>query len=178
MGDDKQSGKMDMQAMMELFQKLGTPGAPHKILEDMTGTWDTRTKSYMEPGQPPVESTGTCEQRMILDGRFLHQEFKGDMMGDPFTGIGVTGYDNHKKTYVSTWMDSMSTGIYYFEGPADPDGKIITQECSGDDPVRGPMTWRSVTKIVDDNSHHFEMYGTDRSGKEELMMEIVYTRKQ
>ena len=59
-----------------------------------------------------------------------------------------------------------------------PDGKTITQICHGDDPVRGPMTWRSVTKIEDENTHLFEMYGTDKSGKEELMMEIVYTRKQ
>ena len=177
--DDKpnEGGKMDMQAMMELYQTLGTPGVGHKLLESMAGSWDTKTKSYLEPGKPPIESTGTCEQKMILNGRFLHQEFSGDMMGAPFIGIGVTGYDNHKKKYVSTWMDSMSTGIYYFEGAADPDGKIMTQECLGDDPVRGPMVWRSVTKIVDDNTHLFEMYGTDRSGNEGLMMEITYTRR-
>jgi hypothetical protein len=39
------------------------------------------------------------------------------------------------------------------------------------------MKWRSVTRIVDDNTHVFEMYGTDKKGKEEKMMEITYTRK-
>jgi len=176
--EHKQDGKMDMQAMMELYQTLGTPGTPHKLLDRMTGSWNTKTTSCTEAGKPPVESTGTCKQEMVLGGRFLHQEFAGDMMGAPFTGIGVTGYDNHKNKYVSTWMDSMSTAIYYFEGTADPDGRTITQECLGDDPVRGPMVWRSVTKIVDDNTHLFEMYGTDKSGKEELMVEITYTRRQ
>ncbi len=173
--EQKRNG--NMQAMMETYQKLGTPGAPHKLLKSMTGIWQTKTKACMESGKPPVESTGTCEQKMILGGRFLQQEFTGDMMGAPFTGIGITGYDNHKKKYVSTWMDSMSTGIFYFEGTADADGKTITQECRVDDPVKGPMKWRSVTKIVDDKTHLFEMYGTDKSGKEELMMEIAYTRK-
>lgn len=176
--DKKQDVKIDMQEMMALYQTLGTPGAPHKLLESMAGSWQTKTKSCMEAGKPPVESTGTCENKMILGGRFLHQEFSGDMMGAPFSGIGVTGYDNHKRTYVSTWMDSMSTAIFYFEGTADADGKTIAQECMGDDPVRGPMVWRSVTKLVDDDTHLFEMYGTDKSGKEELMMEITYTRKQ
>ena len=40
------------------------------------------------------------------------------------------------------------------------------------------MKWRSVTKIVNDNTHVFEMYATAKKGKEEKMMEITYTRKQ
>jgi hypothetical protein len=71
----------------------------------------------------------------------------------------------------------VGTGIYYFIGTAGVDGKIITQTCSYDDPVRGPMKWRSVTRIVDDNTLEFEMYSTDQSGKEEKMAKMTYTRK-
>ncbi len=176
--EKKEEGKMDMQAMMEVYQKLGTPGAPHKLLAGIAGSWNTKIKSWMEPDKPPMESKGTCEQKMVLGGRFLQQDFTGEMMGSTFTGIGVTGYDNHTKKYVSTWMDSMGTAILFFEGTASADGKAITQECRYDDPIKGPMKWRSVTKIVDDNTHVFEMYGTDKSGKEEKMMEITYTRKR
>ena len=176
--EETQEGKMDMEPMMEVYRKLATPGGPHKLLAGMAGSWLTRTKCWMEPNTPAMESTGTCEQKMLLDGRFLQQEFTGEMMGSPFTGIGITGYDNHTKKYVSTWMDSMGTGIYFFEGTASADGKTITQESSYDDPVRGPMKWRTVTRIVDDNSHLFEMYATDKGGKEEKMMEITYSRKQ
>jgi hypothetical protein len=174
----KQESKMDMQAMMEVYNKLGTPGAPHKLLASMAGSWTTKIKSWCESSKPPMESAGICEQRMILGGRFLQQEFTGEMMGSLFTGIGVTGYDNHTKKYVSTWMDSMGTAILFFEGTAGTDGKTITQETRYDDPIKGPMKWRSVTRIVDDNTHVFEMYGTDKSGKEEKMMEITYTRKR
>ena len=72
----------------------------------------------------------------------------------------------------------MSTGIYFFEGTAGPDGKTITQESRYDDPVQGPMKYRAVTRIVDDNTLVFEMYGTDKRGKEEKMMEMTYTRKR
>ena len=75
-------------------------------------------------------------------------------------------------------MDSMSTGIFYFDGTAGADDKTITQQCVYDDPVRGLMKWRSVTTIVDANTHLFEMYATDKSDKEEKMMEITYTRKK
>jgi len=176
--EKKQKGKMDMQAMMEIYKKLGTPGPQHRLLATMAGNWTTKTNACMEPGKPPVESTGTSEQKMILGGRFLQQEFTGEMMGGTFSGIGLTGYDNHTKKYVSTWMDSMGTGILYFEGTASADGKIITQESRYDDPIKGPMKWRSVTKIVGDNTHEFVMFGADKTGKEEKMMEITYARKK
>lgn len=175
--DKAPEGQMDMQAMMAVYAKLATPGDPHQLLASMAGSWQTKTRSWMSPDQPPMESSGTCEMKMLLDGRFLEQVFSGDMMGSPFTGIGVTGYDNHTRKYVSTWMDSMGTGIYYFEGTASPDGRTITQKAQHDDPVRGLLTWRSVTRIVDDNTHEFEMYCADSSGSEQKMMEITYTRK-
>lgn len=172
----KQEGKMDMQAMMEVYKKVGTPGAPHKLFATLEGSWTTRTKSWMEPGKPPEETTGKCEQKLLLDGRYLQQVYTGDMMGSPFTGINLLGYDNHTKKYVSVWIDSMSTGIYFFEGTADADGKIITQESSYDDPVKGPTLWRSVTKIKDDNTMEYEMYLTPKGGKEEKMMEMTVSR--
>jgi hypothetical protein len=40
------------------------------------------------------------------------------------------------------------------------------------------MKCRAVTRLVDDNTFVFEMYGARKKGKEEKMMEITYTRKQ
>jgi hypothetical protein len=176
--EKKQKSKIDMEAMMEVYKKVGTPGAPHKALARMEGSWNTKTKAWMEPDKPPMEGTGTCEQKMLLDGRYLQQMYVGDMMGEPFTGINLIGYDNHTKKYVSTWIDSMSTGIYYFEGTASADGKTITQESSYDDPVRGPTTWRSTTRVVDDDTLSYDMVLTSKGGEEEKMMEMTITRKR
>jgi len=176
--ENNKDRQMDIQAMMEVYAKLAIPGPPHKLLESMEGIWHTKTRCWMEPEKPPMESEGTCEQKMLIGKRFLQQVFNGDMMGSPFTGIGMAGYDNHTKKYVSTWMDSMGTGIYFFEGLRSETNDTIIQECHYDDPIKGPMIWRSVTKIVDENNHLFEMYGIDKTGKEEKMMEIAYTRKR
>ena len=40
------------------------------------------------------------------------------------------------------------------------------------------MTYRSVTRIVDEDTHVFEMYSIAGKGKEVKMMEITYTRKR
>ncbi|HEY3196573.1 MAG TPA: DUF1579 domain-containing protein [Nitrospirales bacterium] len=177
MAKEKQPDQMDMQAMMDKYKKLATPGEPHKQLASLAGSWTTKTKSWMEPDKPPMETTGTCEDKALLDGRFLQQECTGEMMGQPYTGIGVHGYDNLTKKYVTTWMDSMGTGIFVMEGTASADGKTITLHGSHPDPMGGVMKHRAVWKIVDANTQTFEMYHKGKDGKEMKMMEITYTRK-
>ena len=175
--DKKHEKQMDPQAMMEVYQKLATPGEPHKLFATLAGSWTTKTTSWMEPGKPPMESTGSAEMKMLLDGRFLQQEFTGDMTGQPFSGVGIDGYDNLRKRYVTTWIDTWSTEIFQMEGTASADGKIIMQNGRHDEPGGGHMTHRAVWKIVDGNTQTFDMYGTHQGGKEMKVMEIVYTRK-
>lgn len=168
----------DMQAMMEVYKELATPGTPHALLASLAGSWDVKSVCWMEPGGESFEHTGTSEQKMILDGRFLEQRFEGDVMGTPFSGLGIMGYDNQKETYVSTWIDTMGTGINYFEGDASADGTSITQVCHMVDPVRGPMKWRTLTTIVDKDNLKFEMFTTGESGTEVKMSDMTYTRKK
>ena len=176
--EKKPQKQMDQQEMMELWKKLATPGEPHKLFASLAGSWTTTTKEWMEPGKPPTESTGTAEMKMLLDGRFLYQEYNSQMMGQPFSGIGIDAYDNMTKKYVTAWIDSMGTGIFMMEGKASADGKTITLKGSHPEPGGGKMTHRAVWKIVDNNTQTFDMYGAHHGGKETKMLEITYQRKQ
>jgi Protein of unknown function (DUF1579) len=175
--DKKQAKQMDQQAMMEAYMKLATPGEPHKLFTSLAGSWTTKTKEWMEPGKPPTESIGTADMKMLLDGRFLYQEYNAQMMGQPFSGIGIDAYDNMTKKYMTVWIDTMGTGIFMMEGTASADGKTITLKGSHPEPGGGKMTHRAVWKIVDNNTQTFDMYGAHHGGKETKMMEITYTRK-
>jgi hypothetical protein len=175
--DKKPEKQMDMQAVMDTYAKLATPGDPHKQFASLTGSWTTKTKEWMEPDKPPMESAGTCDFKMLLDGRFLQQEFTSEMMGQPFSGVGISAYDNLRKRYVTAWIDTMGTSIFMMEGTASADGKTITLRGQHDEPGGGHMTHRAVWKIVDSNTQSFDMYGTHKHGKEMKMLEIAYTRK-
>lgn len=175
--DKKQTKQIDQQAEMEAYMKLATPGEPHKLFATLAGSWTTANKEWMEPGKPPTESTGTAEMKMLLDGRFLYQEFSGNMMGQPFSGVGIDAYDNMTKKYMTAWMDTMGTGIFMMEGTASADGKTITLRGSHPEPGGGKMTHRAVWKIVDNNTQTFDMYGAHHGGKEMKVLEITYTRK-
>jgi len=178
LANEKKAKQMDPQAMMELWKQAATPGEPHKLFATLAGSWTTTTKEWMEPGKPPMESAGTVDMKMLLDGRFLYQEFNGQMMGQPFNGIGIDGYDNIRKKYVTAWMDSMGTGLFIMEGTASPDGKTITLKGSHPEPGGGKMTHRAVWKIIDQNNQTFDMYGAHHGQKESKMLEITYTRKE
>ncbi|MFO0698192.1 MAG: DUF1579 domain-containing protein [Nitrospira sp.] len=175
--EKKDEKPMDPQAMMELWKKLATPGEPHKLFASLAGSWTTQTKEWTEPGKPPMESTGACEDKVILDGRFIQEDCMGSMHGQPFSGLGTHGYDNLTKQYVTTWMSTMGTGIFMMEGTASPDGKTITLRGSHPEPGGGQMSHRAIWKLVNDTTQTFEMYGKHHGGQEMKMMEITYARK-
>ena len=176
--DQKGQKTKDPLAMMELWKQAAMPSEPHKLFATLAGSWTTTTKEWIEPGKPPMESTGTAESRMLMEGRFLHQEFHGEMMGQPFTGMSIDAYDNIRKKYITVWVDTRGTGVVIMEGTGSPDGKTITLRGSHPEPGGGTMTHRAIWKIIDVNNQLVEMYRAHHGQKETKMMEITYTRKQ
>lgn len=177
----KAAGKapMDQNAMMELMGKLATPGDGHKKLDIMVGTWTATTNMWMEPGKPPEVSQGTSVHRWVLGNRYLEQRYEGTMFGMPFSGIGYTGFDNYKKKYLSTWMDTMSTTIMINSGTFDAAGKVLTASGKMDDPSKGKVvTIRTVTTMVNSDEMLFEMHGPGPDGKDYRIMEIRHKRKR
>jgi len=179
-----QSGKPEppmspeQKAMMEAFQKAGTPGAPHQALAATAGSYDLKVRSWHAPGAPPMEDSGTATRTMTLDGRVLVEEVSSTMMGRPFTGRGSTGYDNVNGKYWSTWNDSMMTGILVSEGTCDATGKTCSFTGSWNDPTKKtPVKTRMTTRWTSPTTQIFEMYGPGPDGKEMKMMEITYTKK-
>ena len=175
---DAKAGAPDAAAanaqMMDAMAKLGAPGPMHEKLTSMEGHWKATVKTWMAPGDPTV-SEGECTETMMFGGRYLVQNYKGTMMNAPFEGQGIIGYDNAQKTYVSNWIDTMSTGIMTSSGGFDEAGRMLTFMGSMPGLDGKPSPYRMVVTIVDANNHKSEMYST-MGDKEMKVMEIDYTR--
>jgi len=177
----KSTGKMPSEEeMMKRWEAAMTPGEAHKKLEAFVGSWDVEAKAWMKgPKDEPSVSKGTAEYKMALGGRYLQQEFAGEMMGQPMSGVGYTGYDNFRKKYVSFWIDNMGTAMSTMEGTMDKDGKALTMWGKMDEPATGEKDKKVkyITRVVDKDKHVFEMYDPERFGEKKPVMVLTYTRK-
>jgi hypothetical protein len=178
--EKKMAEGMDMNAMMAQMQKFGTPGAEHQALQPLVGKFTATVRNWMKPGDKPTESTGTSDSAWVLSGRFLRQEFKGQFGGQPFEGLGFTGFDKVRSEYQSIWLDSMGTGIMKVAGTFDAASKTIKQSGTMSCPLTGEkaMPYRSELKIDGPNQHTYTSYSQGPDGKEFKGMEIVYKRVQ
>jgi len=181
--EKKKTGKKipTQEEMMKRYQEAMTPGESHKKLEAFVGSWDVETKIWTAgPNSVPIVSKGTAEYRMILGGRFLQQDFTGDMMGKKITGMGYTGYDNFKKKVVGIWIDDMGTCISTMEGSIDREGRTLTCYGRMDEPMTGEKNRKVkyVTRWVDSDTHIFESYDLSAYGDKKPTMQFTYTRKK
>lgn len=164
-------------AMMEAYAKAGTPDKPHQQLAAGAGRWDVTARFWGEPGAPPMESKATAERKMILGGRVLQETLRGEAFGQPFEGLGHTGYDNLKQEYWSTWTDNMSTALMTSTGRCHESGSPCTFIGTMQDPVSGQVRHtRGVIRHEGKDKQVFEAYEWGPDGAERKTMEIVYTR--
>ena len=166
-------------AMMEAWAKAATPGKQHKWLAGKSGKWDFTGKFWQAPGQPPESATGTAERTMILGGRVASEKVASPgMMGQPFEGFGLTGYDNVTGEFWGTWSDSMGTGVMISRGKCDDKG-ACTFNAEFVDPLTGKKkTTRMASRDEGPDKEVHEFWDKAPDGKEFKAMELVYTRKK
>jgi len=171
---------VDSATAMKNYMAYATPGEPHQMLAKSNGTWNGEVTMWMASDAPPMTSAMTMVNKMIMDGRYQVSEAKGNMMGMPFNGMSTTAYDNHKKVFMSTWIDNMGTGIMKMEGPWDDATKSTTLTGKMIDPGSGrECDFKEIYTIIDDNNQKMEMFGPDpKTGKPFKTMEIKLTRKK
>jgi Protein of unknown function (DUF1579) len=172
---------VDSATQMKAMMEYGTPGDMHKMMASWNGTWNGDMTMWDSEGAAPQKMTGTAVNSMLLGGRYQSSKHTGNMMGMPFEGMSLMGYDNALKKFVSSWVDNFGTGIMMMSGPWDAATKTLTLTGSMPDICRPgkECTMREVFTVIDEKTQHMEMYGPDqKTGKEFKMMEINMTRKK
>lgn len=175
-----QNAQQDQQQKaMEMYMMLGAVNQNHLYFKNFVGTWDVKSTMWMMPGAPPAVSQNTSEAELILDGRFLTMKIKGVMMGQPFEGLQILGYDNLQKKYITFWIDNTSTAFYMTTGVRDSVTKIVTETGDWPDPMSGgTIKVRATTKMTNADEFVYEMFMMGPDGKEFKTLENVATRRK
>lgn len=164
------------QDMMKAWQEYMTPGAMHQFLSNEVGEWKTEIKMWLDPAAPPTTSEGTATGEALLGGRYFQMKHKSSFNGMPFEGIQTDGFDNAKKTFFSTWIDNMGTGVLVMEGKYDEAAKTLTYTGTMADMLGKDIKIREIIKIIDQNNFYMEMF-QEMDGKEFKSMELKMTKK-
>lgn len=163
---------------MKKWMDYMTPGDMQKMLASGAGTWKANVTFWMAPGTEPTKSEATATSEMVMGGRYLMSKMSGNMMGMPFEGMAIEGYDNAAKIFMSTWIDNMGTGIMYMTGKWDESTKTVSYTGKMVDPMSG--NWIDVRQVVtytSPTSNKMEMYGPGPDGKEYKTMEMISTKQ-
>jgi len=171
------SSDIDQEEMMKKVEAGGTPGPGHKSLHALVGDWKAEVKCWMDPSGSPDVTQGSAKAAWTFGGRFLQEDFHGQMMGKPFTGRTVLGFDNTKQTFNSVWISDTQTSMFISEGRADSGNKNITLEGKSSCPATGrkDIPMKTVLRVISPDRHVLEMF--DGSKGNAKTMEITYTRQ-
>jgi hypothetical protein len=151
------------------------PGPEHEILKKDEGKWNAAVKIWMAPNAPPMEVSGTETNKFGCNGLWMMTEF--ETPDASFTGRGISGWDSHKKKYVSAWVDTESMYFSMSHGTYDKDKKMMTFYGEQPDPESGKMMkTRGTNEYVDANTRRFTSYATPQGAAELKKLEITYTR--
>ncbi len=158
------------------FMDFMTPGKIHAMMAKSDGDWKQTITFWMSPSAEPMQMNSTCHNEMVMGGRYQLSTSEGDMMGMPFKGQGLTGYDNIRNIFVTTWIDNMGTGIIYMEGTWNDATKAIEFSGKMTDAMAGKaIDARQVLTFMDDNHQKLEMF-IKQGEKEYKSMEILISR--
>ena len=161
---------------MAAWQKAASPGPQHAALKNYEGKWSSHVTSMMDPAHPEV-SDGTSEGTMELGGRFVHVAHHGTMMGQPFEGAMLLGYDNLAKKYTAAWVDNFGTAITPYTGTYDAAKKTFTMSAHFTDPLTGKQVQtRGVTAFPTPDTMTYDEFSPGPDGKPVKMLHIDFKR--
>jgi len=162
----------------EAWKSYMTPGSVHQMMAESSGEWNSSITMWADPSQPPQKMDGSCTNEMIMGGRYLKLSYKSTMMGMPFEGMMLLGFDNAKKEFTSVWYDNMGTGTSVSTGTYNSQESTLTLMGIMFEPTTGKdVKYRETMKFVDKDNQIMTMY-VMQDGKEFKNMEQILTRKK
>ena len=107
------------------------PQNEHKWLQKLVGEWTYESECSMGSDKPPEKFKGSESVRSLGD-LWVLCEGRVEMPGGGMaTTLMTLGYDPQKQRYVGTWVGSMMTHLWVYDGYLDPEEKVLMLNAEG-----------------------------------------------
>ncbi|MEX2220250.1 MAG: DUF1579 domain-containing protein [Candidatus Rokuibacteriota bacterium] len=160
--------------------ETAVPQKEHRWLEKLVGEWTSEGEATMAPGKPPEKFKGT-ESVRSLGGLWILAEGQGEMPdGGAATTMMTLGYDPNRKRFVGTFIGSMMTHLWVYDGALDAAARVLTLEAEGPSmAAEGQMaTYRDVIEFKSDDLRVLTSHVRSDDGTWQGFMTANYRRKK
>lgn len=107
------------------------PQKEHRWLHRLVGEWTFETEMSMGPDQPPIKSHGR-ETVRSLGGLWTIAEGVGEVPGGgTHQSIMTLGFDPQTQRFVGTFIASVITHLWPYNGTLDASEKVLTLDSEG-----------------------------------------------
>jgi hypothetical protein len=154
------------------------PQKEHQWLQKLVGEWTYEAEADMGPGKAPERAKGVETVRSI-GGLWIVAEGQGEMPGGgPATSIMTLGYDPRTKKFTGTWIGSMMTQLWVYEGSLDPSEKVLTLAAEGPSMTdeSKTATYHDVIHVESDDHRILKAHVRGSDGKWQHFMTSHYRR--
>jgi len=115
---------------MQAIVDAARPREEHQWLQQLVGEW-TYSGEHEESGQPASTFEGTGHTRAVGD-IWVVSEGQGEMPGvGPTTTMTTLGYDPAKGRFVGTWLGTMMSMLWVYDGYLDEEKQSLILESEG-----------------------------------------------
>lgn len=169
---------------METTQQESTMQAKsqkeHQWLQKLVGEWTYESEASMGADQPAEKATGT-ETVRSLGELWIVAEGQGEMPGcGTATTIMTIGYDPQKQQFTGTWVGSMMTYLWLYDGELDATEKILTLNSEGpamSDEAGKLAKYRDVIEFKNDAHRVMTSHVLGDDGQWHQFMTVNYRRR-
>ena len=117
-----------------------------------------------------------------LHGIWFIAEGRGETPGgSAATTVMTLGYDPQKKRFVGTWIGSMMTHLWVYDGELDATGKILSLYSEGPDMMGGGgkmVKYKDVIELKSDDHRLLSGHVLGEDGQWNQFMTTHYRRKK
>jgi Protein of unknown function (DUF1579) len=156
------------------------PQAEHRWLQKLLGEWTSEMEASMAPDKPPEKFVGSDSVRSIGDV-WVMCEGRGPMPdGKTAVTMMTLGYDPARKKFVGTFIGSMMTYLWVYEGTLDASGKKLVLDAEGPSFTGdGKMAkYKDSIEFLSDDHRTLTSQLLGDDGKWTQFMEAHYRRKR
>ena len=146
-------------AALGTTRTLGTEDVHQAFLKWEVGVWDATITMPADDGTSvtyegeQVDRLGACGLWLITDLRLTGEG------APPYEGHGLLGFDPKKGKLVGVWVDPRTTWLAVSEGEVSADGRKLTLEVEGRNPLTGaPIVMEYVTTKVAEDRRRLEVF--------------------